>query len=385
MPWLTDRDREIIDESDVYIDVHKAIRRMTPAPKSRAQRRSISESSIIQMPEHPLLQRAEEHDPAARKVAADDRSPGAAANLGTSPKTTFLRRSSSGMEGNTVAVRGNMNDMREHLKHLGPSNLASRPKSTRYNTVKIKSALTGPIRAESRPGAGVAPGPVVEAPAREIPRPAPAGGEGEGLVRNAGKEASDGVMALHQGYGSFARSAPNSPSKLSRQVDGATNDENAPLLASRDRAPWPSPARAARNDSEGSQRSSDTLASMHSYGSGTPRKRGVARSGSITENVIHSGGFRKIVLQTTSAGDEDRPDHAHGAPPAADPSPARVRAPTSPDASDAQTASQDGHDPHPDAVPGEQVKKKRRRTRKKKSKTGGEAGSATGDAAPSGR
>merc|ERR1711939_605664 len=60
----------------------------------------------------------------------------------------FLRRASSGMDGNTIAVRGNMNDMREHLKHLGPSNLASRPKSTRYNTVKIKSAL-GP-RSESR-------------------------------------------------------------------------------------------------------------------------------------------------------------------------------------------------------------------------------------------
>jgi len=30
---------EIIDESDVYIDVHKAIRRLTPAPKARVQRR----------------------------------------------------------------------------------------------------------------------------------------------------------------------------------------------------------------------------------------------------------------------------------------------------------------------------------------------------------
>ena len=32
---MSNNDREIIDESDVYVDVHKAIRRMAPAPRTR--------------------------------------------------------------------------------------------------------------------------------------------------------------------------------------------------------------------------------------------------------------------------------------------------------------------------------------------------------------
>ena len=36
--------REIIDESDVYIDVHKAIRRLQPAPRVRIQRRQSAAS-----------------------------------------------------------------------------------------------------------------------------------------------------------------------------------------------------------------------------------------------------------------------------------------------------------------------------------------------------
>ena len=122
---------------------------MAPAPKSRAQRGSIAENPIVHMPEDRLIDLAEEQEPIVKKIMNGDHAADAATtHYGTSPKTTFLRRASSGMDGNTIAVRGNMNDMREHLKHLGPSNLASRPKSTRYNTVKIKSAL-GP-RSESR-------------------------------------------------------------------------------------------------------------------------------------------------------------------------------------------------------------------------------------------
>jgi len=42
--------------------------------------------------------------------------------------------------------RGATDEIREHLKHLGPSNLASRPRQTRYNTVKIKRAGNSPSR-----------------------------------------------------------------------------------------------------------------------------------------------------------------------------------------------------------------------------------------------
>ncbi len=191
---------------------------MAPAPKARAQRGSIAENPIVHMPENQLIDLTEGQEPTVKKIInGDDRAEIPATNLGTSPKTTFLRRSSSGMDGNPIPVRGNMNDMREHLKHLGPSNLASRPKSTRYNTVKIKSALPG--RSESRTDSSIVHEPVAEEPYRDNPEPAAQGGEGEGLLKSAGREASDGIIALHQGYGSFG---PNSPSKLSKQAFAAS-------------------------------------------------------------------------------------------------------------------------------------------------------------------
>ncbi|KAG4415750.1 hypothetical protein IFR04_011114 [Cadophora malorum] len=371
---------EIIDESDVYIDVHKAIRRMAPAPKSRAQRGSVAENPIVHMPEDRLIDLAEEQEPIVKKIMHGDHAADAATtHYGTSPKTTFLRRASSGMDGNTIAVRGNMNDMREHLKHLGPSNLASRPKSTRYNTVKIKSAL-GP-RSESRTDSSI----VQEAPSGERyldnPDHAPEGGEGEGLLKSAGKEASDGVHALQQGYGSFG-----SPGRLSnRQYDGK-NDENEPLIRTRSRPDSPTKP-MSKVDSHESQRSSDTLTSLHSAGS-SHKKKGPARSGSITENIIEAGGIRKVVLETTSSGDEikfgersgsmeQRQNGNHQTTSAAKPkpSPSPSRSKILSDGSDAQAGSHDEDTTNGAGVTGEQVKKKRRRTRKKKAK-GGEEGSA---------
>ncbi|KAH6714146.1 hypothetical protein BKA61DRAFT_483313 [Leptodontidium sp. MPI-SDFR-AT-0119] len=373
---------EIIDESDVYIDVHKAIRRMAPAPKARAQRGSLAEQSIVHMPEDQLIDFTEEQEPTVKKImTAENATEAATANYGTSPKTTFLRRSSSGMDGNTIAVRGNMSEMREHLKHLGPSNLASRPKSTRYNTVKIKSAL-GP-RSESRTDSSTVHDPVVEERYLDNPDHAPAGGEGEGLLKSAGRDASDGVHALQQGYGSFG---PNSPSKLSnRQFDGK-NDENQPLIRPRSRPDSPTKP-VSRIDSHESQKSSDTLTSLHSVSS-AHKKKGPARSGSITENIIEAGGVRKVVLETTSSGDdtrfgersgswEQRQNGNHHSTSVAKPKPNPSPAPSKilSDASDAQAGSPD-EEASGAGVTGEQVKKKRRRTRKKKAKTGEEGSAA---------
>ncbi|KAI6715202.1 hypothetical protein JHW43_002320 [Diplocarpon mali] len=362
---------EIIDESDVYIDVHKAIRRMAPAPKSRAQKNGgVSENPIVHMPENQLINLAEDQEPTVKKIATNARAECAAAVFGTSPKTTFLRRSSSGMDGNTVAVRGNMNDMREHLKHLGPSNLASRPKTTRYQTVKIKSATPG-SRSESRTDTSAAHEPVAEELYRDFPPAAPGGGEGEGLLKSGGREASDGIIALHQGYGSFGPNAPRSPSKLSASIPVVgRGDENAPLLRARTQSPSPSKLPVSRQDSNESQRSSDTLASLRSVDSNSLWKRGTARSGSITENIIDSGGFRKVVLETTSSGEDDK----SGANGNDGNNVANLHPKTPSDASDAQGNSHD--ETHGNGDKGEQVKKKRRRTRKKKAKTGGEEGSA---------
>lgn len=206
----------------------------------------------------------------ARQATTGDKAKSSRTAFGTSPKTTFLRRSSNGPDGEAVAVRANVNDIREHLKHLGPSNLASRPKSTRYSTVKIKQAPDS--RRQSR-----AENPEDQDLIHEEERlPAPQGGEGEGLLRSAGHDAKDGVFAVKQGYGTLD-------------------------FQKGDRTP------GSRSQSQGlhSGPSSDTLGSINSAeGSPTSRKR-QARSGSITENVVEAGGFRKMVLETSSSKDGD--------------------------------------------------------------------------------
>src|SRR5450432_3761310 len=136
-PALTYINREIIDESDVYIDVHKAIRRMAPAPKARVPRGQIvTDPDNFAVPEDHLIDEEDDGPPNGKQRdrlgSVGSRGQGQAV-FGSSPKTTFMMRRSLGPQDGSpitpITVRGNANDMREHLKHLGPSNLASRPKS----------------------------------------------------------------------------------------------------------------------------------------------------------------------------------------------------------------------------------------------------------------
>lgn len=354
---------EIIDESDVYIDVHKAIRRMAPAPKARVQK-----GHVIQNPDNPVNLSLEDHlidlteDDAAPKpqpVAANGMARTNTLNtLATSPKATFIRRSSSAADGNYVQVRGNVNDMREHLKHLGPSNLASRPKSTRYQTVKIKPAHTNSVnRSESRTNS-ITHRNSIQEPYQDVP--APRGGEGEGLLKSAGRDASDGVQALKQGYGSTDLTIPSADKpSISEQADG-----NRPFI---------SRTGSVRIENQ-SSRSSDTLGSLNSLNSrnNSPariRTRGTARSGSITEHVTEAGGVRKVVLETNSSSD-DKDE--------------RSKENTSPKSTanvlDGQEDSR--HDGGSTSQKGEEMKKKRRRTRKKKggkTEEGAAAGNSHGD------
>src|SRR5947207_686799 len=144
---------EIIDESDVYIDVHKAIRRIAPAPKARIPKghfisdteyhRAVApEDTLIDISENRSLmnngsERTDSHtvDPDLRLL---NRASTTLSDYGSSPKATFLKRSTSNNGDDLIPIRGNVAEMREHLKHLGPWNLAARPKSTRYSAVKIK-------------------------------------------------------------------------------------------------------------------------------------------------------------------------------------------------------------------------------------------------------
>lgn len=260
--------------------------------------------------------------------------------------------------------------MREHLKHLGPSNLASRPKTTRYNTVKIKSA-THPLRSESRTDSTAPHEHIVEEPYRDDP--APFGGEGEGLLKSAGKEASDGVQAIQQGYGSFDPATPPSPSKLAKSEatnqDGTMDAKPSPTDRS---SPSSQMISFSRNGTAHSE-SSDTVGSLKSGRSLNKRKKATTRSGSITENVIEAGGIRKVVLETTSSSSDKEDGQGSN----------KGKENISPSGRPRLGSQLDGADDHDDATAaetkGEEVKKKRRRTRhKKKGGKNSEEGSSAG-------
>ncbi|OBT66919.1 hypothetical protein VE03_04194 [Pseudogymnoascus sp. 23342-1-I1] len=307
---------EIIDESDVYIDVHKAIRRLAPAPTYRraAKGQIVADNDIPKL--HGLQgsptvapdENSKDSSSGQRQLSLDSKTPGQSpAIFGTSPKATFMiRRSSAAADGGSVTVRGNATDMREHLKHLGPSNLASRPKSTRYNTVKIKP---GVVKDAKDHRTSIHEDHVVFQDDSEM-YAAPYGGEGEGLLQSAGRPASDGVLALQQGYGSMDHgssrrtSSPLQAHKLQQVDDGADKSQSTKSLPSKGSvtSPQSPPRRPELHESD----SGGTISSLRSgHASPAPRKRGTARSGSITENIVDSNGVRKVVLQTTSSSDGD--------------------------------------------------------------------------------
>lgn len=87
-------------------------------------------------------------------------------------------------------------------KNLGPSNLASRPRTTRYNTVKIKPGGVGSAHKHAQESP--------DEPRHASPSPAPQGGVGAGLLSSAGKDAKDGVIAVQAGYGTMGVTPPQS-------------------------------------------------------------------------------------------------------------------------------------------------------------------------------
>ena len=295
-PAISDISREIIDESDVFIDVHKAIRRLQPAPRLRLSRSTaFTEDANGSRSEKASNGRAEGfgHDKNQRIIDSkpQQRKKSNSIDAASSPKATFLLRRTSGASnpiGRDFTRHSDSPEIREHLKHLGPSNLASRPRETRYNNVKIKRRPSGIVESPLKDIENVSSRPVVS------PRVSASGGIGEGLLRSAGKDASDGVYAVQVGYGATdgnesakSQDLNQSPSvgksKLQRQVSEAS-------------------ARTI-----GSTRTTDTINSLPhiDHAATLPLTTRAARSGSITENFIETGGIRKVVLETnSSSGDE---------------------------------------------------------------------------------
>jgi metal transporter CNNM len=316
---------EIVDESDVFVDVHKAIRRLAPSPAYRTRlakghtvqvERSVTngqESDLIDFHEGATLspidvQRVKTIDGIPSKAKSSDRN--------ASPRHAAfpMRRRSSATD--HKPQRYSSEEVREHLKHLGPSNLASRPKATRSTTVKIKP---GNARGNS---ASQAADDGYGTPTRRISESASdyQGGVGEGLLTSAGKEASDAVQALQQGYrshnGSPTKSRPSTSASKCVQADSTDlidihgeDGDAAPNSNGR--------GRQVRQSSYGRGRDSRSTSTLRSL----PRKetksespkqahRGPARSGSITENIIDVNGIRKVVLQTNSSSSNDEDENS---------------------------------------------------------------------------
>ncbi|QDS72126.1 hypothetical protein FKW77_003872 [Venturia effusa] len=250
---------EIIDESDVFIDVHKAVRRLHPAPFNRVRRADKGE--ILTTPDV-LVPDSEQEGllEASDKDQGTGGRPSRAASVTETPKkhvrrqstsemsksppgTTFMmRRRSSG--GEPQAMRSSNADIRQHLKHLGPSNAASRPKATRIGTVHIKPGHvdtlatlpeTAQLRTSPSPARLTPPSP------RSIPRSSDVN-ESTGLL-SAGHSAKDGVHALS--YGAFTNSQTAKHQDLEGHQDDAedsttaVNEEEAP--SSRTEIPSPKP------------------------------------------------------------------------------------------------------------------------------------------------
>lgn len=275
---------------------------MAPAPRTRVPKGEIVVDSAKRRPsemandsgtetEH-MLSRGE------RKLSLPEQGPKV-------PKFLVHRRSSGGIDRpHTLALRGDDPEIKEHLKHLGPSNAANRPKSTRINTVKIKPGLVNTIPEHSQlPSCGAQP---------LTPSHAPQGGIGEGLFGSAGREASDGVHSVAVGYGTMGseRMSWKSGRSGAKQADediatspkSNVGDNTAKIIVDARPSSKASPEELIRS------KSVSTIASLRSTHSDPPspyKTRQPARSGSISENIVDLNGVKKIVLETTSSSDSE--------------------------------------------------------------------------------
>lgn len=206
-----------------------------------------------------------------------------------SPKmrTLLLRRTSADLNGNmvrtTIPVKANLEDMRDHLKNLGPSNPASNPKATRVSAVKIK------------PGAAPQP----RSGSIDVMPPELHDGDDDDENENESTSllrpqltVKDGVQALHQSYQDSLRTGRGD----SRNPAVGTTDHDKHL-----------PSKENDRPRTGRTTSSEENTSPTEGGEVGPivRRRGHVRSGSITENIVEAGGIRKVVLEANSSSESE--------------------------------------------------------------------------------
>ena len=291
----------------MYIDVHKAIRRLTPAPTAMLFRRGSASADRLNR---------EQSGEGGRHIEIKKLDPSSAAQDGevvvASPKTvTFMmkKRHSAGQDGpesSNVSVKANMDQLRQHLKHLGPSNPASNPKNTNSATVLIK------------PGLGAAS--PVPAPSKDIPRSrtradvqSPEGEESDEetplLASKMTPKDKDSPLASKTGYGAADSGDGNASGGL--QTLSVKSDGSLTITPADDKD-QPSEPQSPQQKSR-----SNTVTSGNANGNGiginfdNPSSMTTSRSGGITESYIETGGVRKVVISASSGEeDEDMPASA---------------------------------------------------------------------------
>ncbi|KGQ09204.1 Protein MAM3 [Beauveria bassiana D1-5] len=161
---------EIVDESDVYIDVHKAIRRLTPAPRARCGHVDVAAAAgyagtaiaAKKTSDNTTLIGSEEPgDGSALKVG----SLGAISDGGDghyNPKVSVLlkRHGSAGPDGRfeaPISVKTSLKEMKSSQLRLGPANRAAHPRSNTRNVFKIKQGLNPQRITTLKADAGVLP------------------------------------------------------------------------------------------------------------------------------------------------------------------------------------------------------------------------------------
>lgn len=209
-----------------------------------------------------------------------------------------------------MPVRASYDDIKQHLKHLGPSNRASNPKVTRSTKVKIKPGVVVHDDPRSRSVAGEV---IPEVPHYEETEAE--GDETTSLLRGA-ITPKDGVHALAQSYGAtgaatFSRSMEENStlSTAQKAIDTAKLEDQATQTTVHP-STTDVPAAASTNPDLRTQKSTSSNSETDAVENSPYRHRkGIyARSGSITEQVVETRGIRKTVLGTTSSNeDEDEP------------------------------------------------------------------------------
>lgn len=296
---------EIIDESDVFIDVHKAIRRLAPAPKSRFPKGRIVEeppSRLMSFQEDSLAD-GSNGAPLSRTVSGA--SGRRRSSIGPQPSKFYFRHRNGEVKPaipNDMVSKLGAEEIREHLRHLGPSNLASRPRRTRYQSVKIKPGLS---QTSSEVG-------------QRLLEPTGDQSEPEEIASLA-KKAENGVEVQPESHEYAVEDGDESPDLVmdpnntnsAALLDNDSTELSVGTIAIEDHAG--NAHRAFRNDGTGHKNSSWSYARSSDYVKTPPRVTGPTRSGSITEQIIDVNGIRKVVLHPTSSSssDTDRANQSH--------------------------------------------------------------------------